>query len=66
MEEIIEKKITILISKSDEDRFNKMIKGFENFTLSFYEKTNHYNYKSLSLRISSTKKHVNIEDKKCY
>lgn len=63
---MIEKTITVLIPKNEEDYFDKLIKGFKNFTLSSYEKTNHYNYHSLFLQICSTKKLKKVIDLKKY
>jgi len=55
MEEMIEKQITLLIPKSEEERFNQLVEGFKQFFLNAYIEEKHYAHESLSLEITSTK-----------
>lgn len=59
MEEMIEKQITILIPKSEEERFKELTKGHNSFVFEkYYEKRNLQSLvktESLTIQISSTK-----------
>lgn len=53
MEEMIEKQITLLIPKSQEEFFNKLIEGFEKFTLEEYLEEEDDKWKVFSMHITS-------------
>ncbi len=60
MEEMIKKQITLLIPRSQEERFNNLTKDFENFTIEAYEETTNspnsvIKRKTLALQIISSK-----------
>jgi len=52
---MIEKQLIVLIPKSQEEEFKKLIDGFELFTISSYEKEQKFKRKTLSLQVSATK-----------
>lgn len=53
MEEMIEKQITLLIPLGQEELFNKLIKGFEKFTLEEYLEEEDDKWKVFSMHITS-------------
>lgn len=60
---MIEKKITLLIPRGQEEKFNNLMKDFENFTVEAYEETSSLpnkiiKRKSLALQIRSSKTEV--------
>lgn len=52
---MIQKQITVLISKSDEEKFSQLIEGFKTFCLNGYTQSEGFNYKALYIELRSTK-----------
>lgn len=55
MEEMIEKQITVLVAKSDEERFDQLVEGFKEFNLNGYTTSEGFDYKALYIELRSTK-----------